>query len=400
MIFNKNQEEVINAALGFLRNNSEQVFQFSGEAGTGKSVVLNEIINRSGLDRNRIAPMAYIGQAAIVMRTKGLYNAKTIHSWLYEAIIDFVRDENDKIVYDTYHNKPLQKLVFVPREIKDIDLFIIDEAGSVPYELKKDIESKGKKIIACGDIRQLPPPCDRPAYLYEGKIMYLTEIMRQNKDSMILELARRAKLGLPIPNGRWKDCMVIYEDELDDFILPSAEMIVCGKNATREIFINKIRNMLGYTTQIPQYGEKLICRKNNWLVDVDGISLANGLIGTVVNSPDISTFDGKTFNIDFKPDLSDNVIFNNISCDYKYFVAPYDKKQQIKLDRYSTGEKFEYAYAITTHSSQGAQYRQGIYFEEYLNRDIQKNLNYTGITRFSDYLVYVKKRPKNNFYFS
>ena len=400
MIFTKNQEEVINAALHFLKNSSEQVFQFSGEAGTGKSVVLNEIINRSGIDRRRIAPMAYIGQAAIVMRTKGLYNAKTIHSWLYEATVDFVRDENGNIVYDNYHNKPIQKLIFTPREVDDIDLFIIDEAGSVPYELKKDIESRGKKIIVCGDIRQLPPPCDRPAYLYEGKIMYLTEIMRQNKDSMILELARRAKLGLPIPNGIYKDCMVIYEDELPDYILPAAEMIVCGKNATREIFIDKLRAMHGYNTPLPQFGEKLICRKNNWMMEVDGISLANGLIGSVTNNPDISSFDGKTFNINFKPDLSDTVVFENVSCDYKYFTAPYDKKQQIKLDRYSTGEKFEYAYAITTHSSQGAQYRQGIYVEEFLNKDIQKNLNYTGITRFSQYLIYVKKRPKSNFYFN
>ena len=104
MIFTQNQEDVINAALHFLKNSSEQVFQFSGEAGTGKSVVLNEIINRSGIDRRRIAPMAYIGQAAIVMRTKGLYNAKTIHSWLYEATIDFVRDDKGNIVF-VYKNE-------------------------------------------------------------------------------------------------------------------------------------------------------------------------------------------------------------------------------------------------------------------------------------------------------
>jgi hypothetical protein len=32
--------------------------------------------------------------------------------------------------------------------------------------------------------------------------------------------------------------------------------------------------------------------------------------------------------------------------------------------------------------------------EEFLHRDIMSNLIYTGITRFSDYLVYVKPKPK------
>ena len=52
------------------------------------------------------------------------------------------------------------------------------------------------------------------------------------------------------------------------------------------------------------------------------------------------------------------------------------------------------AYAITTHMSQGSQYPNGAYIEEYLSPDINKNLNYTGITRFSNFLIYVKKKKK------
>ena len=48
---------------------------------------MNEIISRLGLDMSQVAPMAYTGAAAIVMRTKGLFNARTIHSWLYEPKI-------------------------------------------------------------------------------------------------------------------------------------------------------------------------------------------------------------------------------------------------------------------------------------------------------------------------
>lgn len=61
-IFNKDQEKIINEALHHIHHSSEQTYQFSGLAGTGKSVVLNEIIRRSGLRRDQIAPMSYIGQ--------------------------------------------------------------------------------------------------------------------------------------------------------------------------------------------------------------------------------------------------------------------------------------------------------------------------------------------------
>ena len=42
---------------------------------------MNEIIKRLGMSIADVMPTAYTGAAAIVMRTKGLYNAKTIHSW-------------------------------------------------------------------------------------------------------------------------------------------------------------------------------------------------------------------------------------------------------------------------------------------------------------------------------
>ena len=64
-------------------------------------------------------------------------------------------------------------------------------------------------------------------------------------------------------------------------------------------------------------------------------------------------------------------------------------KEYIKNSKYHKGEKFEFAYAITTHLSQGAQYPSGIYIQEYLGDDIQNKLNYVGATRFSDYLIYV-----------
>ena len=61
---------------------------------------------------------------------------------------------------------------------------------------------------------------------------------------------------------------------------------------------------------------------------------------------------------------------------------------------YGSGERFEFAYSITTHISQGSQFNNGIYVEEAFPMKVQRQLNYTGITRFSDSMIYVKRSKK------
>lgn len=388
MQLNSQQEDLVNKAIDWFYNSSEQVFQYSGAAGTGKSVVMNEIIQRLGLTIYDVAPMSYIGAAAIIMRLKGLVNAKTIHSWLYEP--KWVPSE----VYDTYLNKPKMKLVFVPKDLGSKQLICIDEAGCVPNTLKHEIESRGIKILACGDLNQLPPVGDDPAYLYKGKVHYLTQIMRQNENSAIIILAHKLLQGEKLQRGIYGDVYVEYEDELSNFVLKNSDVFICGKNNTREEYNKYIRNNLyGLYGDLPHYGEPVVCRKNNWQLQVDDINLANGLMGKVMNEPDVSTFDGKTFKMTFKPNIM-NSSFKLLDCDYKYFISNNDDRKILKNNRYSKGEKFEFSYAITTHISQGAQFAHGIYLQEYLNPAINNNLNYTGITRFSNTCIYLIQKKK------
>ena len=387
--FNEGQTRVIREAVHHIKHGNEQVYQFAGKAGTGKTAVLWKIIQEVGIPLDKIACMAYIGQAAIVMRTRGLYNAKTIHSTLYqlEDVIQF--DENGNVLMDPVFNKPIVKLVFRPKPLDDIDYMIIDEGGTVPMSMKQEIESRGKKIIVCGDLGQLPPVADKPAYLYDGKVTYLTEIMRQANGSYIPYIADMVSRGIPLNAGMYKNVLVIEEKDLTDEMIKYSNIVICGTNKTRDRYNKHIReDILGYKNNIPNYGEKVICRKNNWNIEIDGISLANGLIGQVIYPTNVSRFNGKQFYMDFKPDLLD-AYFKDLECDYEYFTAPYEKREYIKNSKYHKGEKFEFAYAITTHLSQGAQYPSGIYIQEYLGDDIQNKLNYVGATRFSDYLIYV-----------
>lgn len=393
--FNPEQERVITNAVNHIKNDNsgELVYQFSGKAGTGKTTVIKEIIRRIGIPSHRVAVMTYIGQASIVLRTKGITNAKTIHSWLYymeeEPVI-----QNGEIVRDPVYNKPVTRMVFRKRaSLDDIDYIIIDEAYTVPKRMRKDIESFGIKIIASGDKHQLPPVGDEPAFLVDGKIDYLTQNMRQGEGSKILELADCLSNGYTISPGYYGEVLIIEDKDLNDNMILNSNIMICAKNATRDELNHYVRHNLLHiplTQRLPIYGEKIICRKNEWGNEVNGISLANGLIGTVIN--DISPLDvdrkKKEFTIDFKPDLF-NGIFYDVHCDYEYFTANSSMRMQLKNNPYNKGSKFEFADAITTHLSQGAQYPQGIYFKEYFRKDLQCNLDYTGVTRFSKFVIVV-----------
>lgn len=397
-IFNKDQEKIINEALHHIHHSSEQTYQFSGLAGTGKSVVLNEIIRRSGLRRDQIAPMSYIGQAVCVMRLKGLTNARTEHSWLYDPVVEDVLDENGNKVYDDYYGCVKKELDFVPvgkERFGHIKLIIVDEAGSTPMSIRKEIDKLGIKVIACGDLSQLPPVIEDPGYLYTGKVSYLTQIMRQKENDPILYLAHRAKNGLPIQKGFYGNVMVISRSELTNEMICASSIVIAGKNSTREMINRRVReDILHIDRDLPMMGEKLICRKNNWNLTLDGISLTNGLIGMVTNHPDVSGFKKDKFTIDFKPDLISKS-FKDVECDYKYLMADQKERAYIKNNRFNKSNKFEFGYCITTHSSQGSEHDFGIYIEEFLGQDIQANLNYTGITRFRNGMIYVLPEYKN-----
>lgn len=385
------QEKLVEEAVYFYTNSSEQVFQYSGKAGTGKSIVMRAIIDRLGLYPEEVAPMAYIGAAAIVMRLKGLENAKTIHSWLYEPKWEF-----DYENMDTYFNRPRKRLVFVPKPLIGKKLICIDEAGSVPLKMKKEIESRGLKVIACGDLNQLPPVADHPAYLYSGKVHMLNTIMRQAQGSAIVYLADCILQDKPFGPGLYGNVLAVYPDEVNDSILLQSDIIICGKNISRDKLNRKMRELYGIDPyyKLPMCGEKLICRKNNWRVSVDGINLANGLTGRAINMPTPYNIKQDTYTMDFSPTLFHST-FKDLRCNYKYFNASHDDKEFFKNGYYkSRGEFFELGYAITTHISQGSQFTNGIYISEYMNSNINKNLDYTGLTRFSNTCIYVLKHRK------
>ena len=395
---NTSQQKVFNDAIDWWRRGTEQTFEISGPPGSGKSFLIDKIVKALKIDSNRIAPMAYTGSAAINMRTKGMYSARTIFSWLYDFIEVPVLNDKGEPILDPVFNKPKFKMRFVPKSyLPDIDLIIVDEAGMVPEEMRNIIDSMGIPVIAAGDIDQLPPVAGKSGYLTEPwKVHKLTEIMRQANDNTIVQFSQMLIKGIEIPHGKFKNVTVLYEDEINDNMIAQSDIVICGKNTTRDNINNHIRHdMFGFTNPTPNLGERLVCRKNNWQIESGGINLTNGLVGNCITMIGPDSFNQKdvTFKMSFKPDIIDSY-FKDIDVDLRYITSDKKGRDALLETNFSKGNKFEFGYAITTHMSQGSEFNRGMYFEEYLNKNINRNLHDVGITRFKQHCIYVKKRPR------
>lgn len=352
---NNGQKQLVNDATVWWHHRTYQTFEISGPPGCGKTWIVNYIIDLFGIDRSRIAPMAYTGSAAINMRTKGMMNAGTIFSWLYDFEEVPIYGDDGEPVRDNIFNKIKTRLRFIPKKcLPGIDLIIVDEAGMVPEDMREVIDSMGIPVIAMGDIDQLPPITGKSGYLNNPEtVHFLTEIMRQAEGNTIIAFSQLLIKGQDIPLGSYKNVDVIYDDQLTDEMIANSRVVLVGKNDTRDQFINHIRgDMLHFHSDFPQHGERIVCRKNNWNIAAGGINLTNGLLGSVISYPDMSVYDRKsqTFKLDFKPDLlNTNEYFQDIDVDYRYLNGNKAVRDAIMSTRFTKGNKFEYGYAITTH---------------------------------------------------
>lgn len=385
------QEELIRRAVAWFRRGTEPIFIYSGKPGTGKSFVMHDIIRRIGLSENQVAPMSYTGCSALIMRRNGFTNAKTIHSWIY----------NFNFEYD-HVTKQIKSGFYFNGVPADIRLICIDECSMVNTALLNDLLKCNIPILACGDAHQLKPISgDSPFFDDPDRIFYLTKIMRQAEGSAIVQISNMVYEDQTPSPGSYGKRGEVYVVERNDFYnnmpmyIREYGLVLCGTNKMRESLNHRIRkDIFGYESPLPSKGEKIICRKNSFMQQVDDIPLVNGLYGEAMNTPSISSFSGGEkgyFILDFRPEFMKHS-FRSLEVDYLYFTADPELRMKLKKN-FNLYERFEFAYSLTVHVAQGSQYNQGIYMQEFFPTDSNK-LHYTAITRFREKALYVIPNQK------
>lgn len=391
IILNDQQEECVKKAVRWFKNlSSKQTFEISGPAGSGKTTIVRTIIQELGVNIEDVLFVAYVGKAALQLTRSGV-NGRTIHSTFYDIEFVPVRDENGAIIIR--NGRVITRPEFVKKEKipGNIKLIVIDEAPMVNESFGVDIESFNIPVICLGDLQQLPPVIGDSKYLIRPDYV-ITKVMRQAEDNPIIYLSQLAARGEKIPYGKYGDkCYVIPKNKVNDSMLLGADMILTPTNSSRMRYNEYIRRELrGITSELPQPGEKLICRKNNRnRIIGDGVYLVNGMLGYVVNA-EKSSFNGKTMDISFSPDFNEDLIFNNVKIDYKTLMNSIQQDNGKYQKGYSMYDMFEFGDVITVHLSQGSQAENVLFISEPFagGRDIQCKLDYTGITRAREGLIF------------
>jgi ATPase subunit of ABC transporter with duplicated ATPase domains len=76
---NPEQEETLQKMLDWWHDSSNQTFEITGAAGTGKTTLIRYLVAKLGLRKDEVLFTAYVGKATLAMTRNGL-NAKTIHA--------------------------------------------------------------------------------------------------------------------------------------------------------------------------------------------------------------------------------------------------------------------------------------------------------------------------------
>ena len=408
------------------KDTSDQLFILAGYAGTGKTFLVNHIIhNLLKLDEDSVAFVAPTGKAANVLIQRGALNATTIHRLIYRRVTKkFETKIGDKIITS-------EKTEFVKKEsIPKYKLIVLDETSMVESRIMGDLVSFGIPILCCGDPFQLPPPAGMSNGLLENPNITLTEIVRQESDNAIINLATKIRNGEELKFGNYGDVIVVPSNSLTkdrrDYLLTKADQVICGTNARRKTLNKEIKKSLGLKLGELNIGEKVICLLNNWdvtLDDFDEYYLVNGMIGYIKDFKILKNTESKLGVIKIQPDFITNVSgdivsdMGNFISDrqfyefHQYVYLMSDGTYEIKKE-YQKGAKredilayliqkrdavlceqlnfFDSAYCISCHKAQGAEWDNVVVFDESkVFGDDWRRWLYTAITRARKKLVII-----------
>lgn len=393
MMLNKGQGQGLKIAIERHRQGCKFT-TIAGYAGTGKSTLVRYIIDALNVEEDRVCHCAFTGKAAEVLKKKGNKNVATLHRLLYEHI-----------------PRPAGGFFRKPKPFIDYDVIVVDEVSMAPKSLMELLFKHQVYVICLGDPFQLPPiDKDEDNHLLDDPHIFLDEIMRQEEDSEIIQLTMKIRNQEPIDYYNGNEVKIIPYSDLNTGVLQWGDQILTATNAKRQAINNQMRALQGRTGE-PVDGDKIICLRNYWDdSSLNGDALINGTIGILQNSfqtwreiprfvqSDIRKFDVLVGDL-VVPETND--VYQMTEMDRQMIITGEkccDWRLSYKLGklRPKYGEivpkEFTYAYAITTHKSQGSEWPKVVVLEEKFPFDKTEHARwlYTACTRSSEKLVLVR----------
>jgi exodeoxyribonuclease-5 len=382
--------------------NQHWMFYLGGYAGTGKTTLLQEVINRLPKSPKCLAPT---GKAASVLQKK-LKNAvvTTVHKALYKPVMPNLSElqalelrlqskpgakELLKELAEIKQRLASERLRFMDNPVKEIspgDLVMVDEASMVTKKMVDDLYNTDAIVLFVGDPGQLPPVGDSGYFSKQQPDAMLSQIQRQALDNPIINLSMKVRNGDSIPAIIENDHIIrrckkgyLFED------LAKADQVLTGMNHIRRRINRSIRKVKGYDGRFPVEGEKIICLKNQY---VRGGWVVNGM-QCMSASPMVVTGEGE-LAMDV---LYEGQILHQLCCYHYPFEVHYnDRAEEDPWAARGKLSEFDYGYAITVHKSQGSEWNRVVLVDDEMMANdwkFRRRWLYTAVTRAKEHLIWL-----------
>lgn len=368
------------------------IFVLTGGPGTGKTTVLNAVIDMFEKKKINCALAAPTGRAAKRLSEMTGRSAQTIHRLLEigysgdDEIKSFTKDETN----------PLEQSAFIIDETSMIDVNI----GCAFLRAVK----LNSRVVFVGDADQLPPVGAGNMLsdmLKSGVIptVRLTKIFRQAEKSMIVRNAHRVMQGLmPLANEKNADFFFIERNTGEQIAETVCELcktripVAYNQNPMTQIQVlspmrkttagvnnlniclqralnpySKSKNEYKHGSVIYREGDKIMHIKNNYDIEWESVSGAEEGMGV------------------FNGDMG---FIEKIDLENRELYAVYDDKRVCYS--FDMIDEIEHAYAITVHKSQGSEFDTVIMpVMQMPPMLMRRNLFYTAITRAKKLVILV-----------
>lgn len=438
---NDSQQAALASFQEMLSNPASPIMLMTGAAGTGKTTMIQYMVNWAKEQGYDTQCLAYTNQAATNITRRIQLEANTIHAYIYD-----VEEEDDKIICHRKEVTPRSKCLYIIDEISMIPCEKTKGNFQTPGSLFADLvqhckeEAEDCKILLVGDPNQLPPvngeakafipdfirsTWDEPCELVTA---HLSKVMRQDGDSPILKsayacldaMAQHASFYPPTGLDQLRYPQV-FRDLAHAAESPELELTgisLCTTN--REVnFINgEVRSALGRQKDRLSIGDHLSSSEGSFLEDrilFKGTNLVVTAADDEVKKwggcrfqsiramADMKGMDGDfplLVNLDFL--FSENCKLGNeveralkheamrTNPDYRQFLKN-------KYDIHLNAARLRFRYSMTTHKAQGQEFPKVYIVPPWMDKqtDLYKYQHlYTSITRGSDYVAYFKVYPR------